>query len=170
MRLEITHGGDVVYGEDYGAASPAVLGCAAEALGDGHLVSYLPCVASCLTGWVVWAVGGRRGDRRGRFHARRGAPCLVEIFDSDGPGGLRRLLAFGWVQGGSSGDSSYFPRFWVSLPEVIRGVARTTTTTTTTTTQGLRAAVWSGALAFTSQPPEPSGGRPWEAAFGQRHP
>ena len=27
-----------------------------------------------------------------------------------------------------------------------------------------------GALAFTSQPPEPSGGRPWEAAFGQRHP
>ena len=104
VRLEVTHGGDVVYGEDDGAASPAVLGCAAEALGDGHLVSYLPCVASCLTGWVVWAVGGRRGDRRGRFHARRGAPCLVEIFDSDGPGGLRRLLAFGWVQGGSDPD------------------------------------------------------------------
>ena len=40
--------------------------------------------------------------------------------------------------------------------------------TTTTTTQGLRAAVLSGALAFTAR--EPSGGRPWEAAFGQRHP
>ena len=40
VRLEVTHGGDAVYGEDYGAASPAVLGCAAEALGDGHLVSY----------------------------------------------------------------------------------------------------------------------------------
>ena len=104
VRLEVTHGGDAVYGEDYGAASPAVLGCAAEALGDSHLVSYLPCVASCLTGWVVRAVGGLRGDRRGRFHARRGAPCLVEIFDGDGPGGLGRLLASGWVQGGSDPD------------------------------------------------------------------
>ena len=30
--------------------------------------------------------------------------CLVEILDGDGPGGLRRLLAFGWVQGGSDPD------------------------------------------------------------------
>ena len=102
--LEVARSGDVVYSEDHGAASPAVLGRAAEALGDSHLVSYLPGVASCLTGWVVRAVGGLRGDRRGRFHARRGAPCLVEILDGDGPGGLRRLLAFGWVQGGSDPD------------------------------------------------------------------
>ena len=32
VRLEVTHGGDVVDGEDYGAAPPAVLGCAEEAL------------------------------------------------------------------------------------------------------------------------------------------
>ena len=58
MRLEVTRGGDAVYGEDYGAASPAVLGRAAEALGDSHLVCYLPGVAGCLAGWVVGAVGG----------------------------------------------------------------------------------------------------------------
>ena len=40
VRLEVTYGGDAVYGEDYGAAPPAVLGCAAEALGDSHLVSF----------------------------------------------------------------------------------------------------------------------------------
>ena len=60
------------------------------------------------------------------------------------------------------------PQILGSLPEVIRSCCHHHHATTTT--QGLRAAVWSGALAFTSQPPEPSGGRPWEAAFGQRHP
>ena len=104
VRLEVTRSGDVVYGEDYGAASPAVLGRAAEALGDSHLVSYLPGVAGCLTRRVARAVGGLCGDRCGGFHARRGAPCLVEILDGDGPGGPRRLLAFGWVQGGSDPD------------------------------------------------------------------
>ena len=49
VRLEVTRSGDVVHGEDYGAASPAVLGRAAEAVGDSHLVSYLPGVAVCLT-------------------------------------------------------------------------------------------------------------------------
>ena len=77
MRLEVTRSGDVVHGEDYGAASPAVLGRAAEAVGDSHLVSYLPGVAGCLTRRVAWAVGGLCGDRCGRVHARCGAPCLV---------------------------------------------------------------------------------------------
>ena len=49
VRLEVTRSGDVVHGEDYGAASPAVLGRAAEAVRDSHLVSYLPGVAGCLT-------------------------------------------------------------------------------------------------------------------------
>ena len=43
-------------------------------------------------------MGGLCGDRCGRVHARCGAPCLVEVLDGDGPGGPRRLLAFGWVQ------------------------------------------------------------------------
>ena len=43
---------------------------------------------------------------------------------------------------------------------------RTTTTTTTTTTRSSRGRLkWSARLK-----PEPSGGRPWEAASGQRHP
>ena len=67
MRLEVTRGGDVVYGEDYGAASPAVLGRAAEALGDSHLVSYLPGVAGCLTRGGARAVGGLCGDGCGFF-------------------------------------------------------------------------------------------------------
>ena len=93
--LEVARSGDVVYSEDYGAASPAVLGRAAEALGDSHLVSYLPGVASCLARRVARAVGGFCGDGCGGFHARGGAPCLVEILDGDGPGGPRRLLALG---------------------------------------------------------------------------
>ena len=113
-RLEVTRDGDVVYGEDYRAAPPAVLGCAAEALGYSYLVSHLPGVASCLTRWVARAVGGLCGDRCGRFHARRGAPCLVEIFDGDGPGGLGRLLASGWVQGGSDPDVYGFRGQWPS--------------------------------------------------------
>ena len=66
-RLEVTRGGDVVYREDYGAASPSVLSCAEEAFGDSHLVSYLPGVAGCLARRVARAVGGRGGDRCGRF-------------------------------------------------------------------------------------------------------
>ena len=58
VRLEVTRGGDVVDGEDYGAAPPAVLGCAEEALCDSHLVSYLPGVAGCMARRVAWAVGG----------------------------------------------------------------------------------------------------------------
>ena len=114
MRLEVTRGGDAVYGEDYGAASPAVLGRAAEALGDSHLVSYLPGVAGCLARRLARAVGGFCGDGCGGFHARGGAPCLVEILDGDGPGGLRRLLAFGWVQGGSDPDVYGFRGQWLS--------------------------------------------------------
>ena len=68
--LEVTRGGDIVYGEEYGSASPAVLGCAAEALGDSHLVSYLPGVAGCLARRVARAVGGLCGDRCGRFQMR----------------------------------------------------------------------------------------------------
>ena len=86
------------------AAPSAVLGRAEEAFGDGHLVSYLPGVAGCLTRRVAWAVGGLCGDRCGRVHARCGAPCLVEVLDGDGPGGPRRLLAFGWVQSGCDPD------------------------------------------------------------------
>ena len=56
VRLEVSRSGDVVYGEDYGAASPAVLGRAEEAFGDSHLVSYLPGVAGCLARRVVWAM------------------------------------------------------------------------------------------------------------------
>ena len=97
VRLEVTRGGDVVYGEDYGAAPSAVLGRAEEAFGDGHLVSDLPGVAGRLARRVAWAVGGRGGDRCGRFHARCGVLCFVEILDGDGSGGSRWLLAFGWV-------------------------------------------------------------------------
>ena len=104
VRLEVARGGDVVYGEGYRAAPSAVLGRAEEAFGDGHLVSYLPGVAGCLTRRVAWAVGGLCGDRCGRVHARCGAPCLVEVLDGDGPGGPRRLLAFGWVQSGCDPD------------------------------------------------------------------
>ena len=50
VRLEVTRGGDVVYGEDYGAASSAVLSRAEEAFGGGYLVSNLPGVASRLFG------------------------------------------------------------------------------------------------------------------------
>ena len=77
VRLEVARGGDVVYGEGDRAAPSAVLGCAKEAFGDGYLVSYLPGVAGCLARRVAWAVGGLCGDRCGRVHARRGAPCLV---------------------------------------------------------------------------------------------
>ena len=58
VRLEVARGGDVVYGEGDRAAPSAVLGRAEEAFGDGHLVSYLPGVAGCLTRRVAWAVGG----------------------------------------------------------------------------------------------------------------
>ena len=40
-----------MYGEDYGAASPAVLGRAAEALGNSHLVS------DCQLCRVAWQAG-----------------------------------------------------------------------------------------------------------------
>ena len=53
VRLEVARGGDVVYGEDYGAAPSAVLGRAEEAFGDGHLVGDLPGVA----GYVAWQAG-----------------------------------------------------------------------------------------------------------------
>ena len=53
MRLEVARGGDVVYGEDYGAAPSAVLGRAEEAFGDGHLVGDLPGVAGCLASRVA---------------------------------------------------------------------------------------------------------------------
>ena len=97
VRLEVTRSGDVVYGEDYGAASPAVLGRAEEALGDSHLVSYLPGVAGCLARRVAWAVGGRGGDRAGRLHALCGLPTFAEVLNDDGPGGLGWLLALGRV-------------------------------------------------------------------------
>ena len=48
VRLEVTRSGDVVYGEDYGAASSAVLSRAEEAFGGGYLVSNLPGVAGRL--------------------------------------------------------------------------------------------------------------------------
>jgi len=95
--LEVARGGDVVYGEDYGAASPAVLGRAEEAFGDSHLVSYLPGVAGCLARRVAWAMGGRGGDRASRLHALCCLLSFVEILDGDGPGGPRRLLALGRV-------------------------------------------------------------------------
>jgi len=97
VRLEVTRGGDVVHGKDYRAASPAVLGCAEEAFGDSHLVSYLPGVAGCMARRVAWAMGGCGGDRAGRLHAFCGLRVLVEVLDGDGPGGPRRLLALGWV-------------------------------------------------------------------------
>ena len=97
VRLEVTRSGDVVHGEDYGAASSAVLSCAEEAFGNSHLVSHLPGVTGCLARRVVRAVCGLRGDRCGRIHARRGPPCAIEIFDGDGPGGSRWLFALGWV-------------------------------------------------------------------------
>ena len=56
VRLEVARGGDVVYGEDYGAASSAVLGRAEEAFGDGHLVGDLPGVAGCLASRVATRV------------------------------------------------------------------------------------------------------------------
>ena len=68
VRLEVARGGDVVYGEDYGAASSAVLGRAEEAFGDGHLVGDLLGVAGCLASRVARAVGGSGGDRAGRPH------------------------------------------------------------------------------------------------------
>ena len=53
-----------MYGEDYRAAPPAVLGCTDEALGDSDLVGYLPGVAGCLAragclgrGWPWWQSG-----------------------------------------------------------------------------------------------------------------
>ena len=39
--LEVTRGGDVVHGEDYGAAPSVVLSRAEEAFGGGYLVSNL---------------------------------------------------------------------------------------------------------------------------------
>ena len=65
-----------LYGEEYGSASPAVLGCAAEALGDSHLVSYLPGVAGCLARRVARAVGGLCGDRCGRRFPMRAVRFL----------------------------------------------------------------------------------------------
>ena len=104
MRLEVTRGGDVVHGEDYGAASSVVLSRAEEAFGDGHLVSDLPGMAGRLARRVAWAVGGRGGDRAGCPHPFCGLPVLVEILDGNGPGGSRRLLSLGWVQGGCDPD------------------------------------------------------------------
>ena len=48
VRLEVTRGGDVVHGEDYGAAPSVVLSRAEEAFGGGYLVSNLPGVAGRL--------------------------------------------------------------------------------------------------------------------------
>ena len=53
---------------------------------------------------VAWHAGWRGGDRAGRPHPFCGLPVLVEIFDGNGPGGLRWLLALGWVQGGCDSD------------------------------------------------------------------
>ena len=55
VRLEVARGGDVVYGEGYGAAPSAVLGRAEEAFGDGHLVSYLPGVQGVTGAWECTA-------------------------------------------------------------------------------------------------------------------
>ena len=111
--LEVARSGDVVYGEDYGAASPAVLGCAAEALGDSHLVSYLPGVAGCLARRVARAVGGLCGDRCGRFHARRGAPCLRLTAARCRVRGLRGALRGAMVMGDLWMRSA--STFWMSV-------------------------------------------------------
>ena len=98
VRLEVARGGDVVYGEDYGAASPAVLGRAEEAFGDSHLVSYLPGVAGCLARRVAWAMVAVVAIAPAT--SMRSVACshtFVKILDGDGPGGPRRLLALGRV-------------------------------------------------------------------------
>ena len=57
VRLEVTRGGDVVHGEDYGAAPSVVLSRAEEAFGGGYLVSNL-LPARC---------GGSPGTPSGRY-------------------------------------------------------------------------------------------------------
>ena len=69
-------------------------------------------------------------------------------------------------------DPYILPQILGSLPEVIRSCCHHHHHHTPPKVFAERCtnARSRGALAFTSQPPEPSGGRPWEAAFGQRHP
>ena len=71
-----------------------------------------------------------------------------------------------------SDTSAILPQILGSLPEVIRSCCHHHHHHTPPKVFAERCtnARSRGALAFTSQPPEPSGGRPWEAAFGQRHP
>jgi hypothetical protein len=74
-RLEVSRGGDVVYGEDYRAAPPAVWWAALmrPLLGDSHLVGLLArCCGLLGTPGCLGrggCPGGRGSDRAGRPHS-----------------------------------------------------------------------------------------------------
>ena len=95
MCLEVPRGGDVVHGDDYRAAPSVVLCRAEEALGDGHLVDYLPGGAGRLARRVAWVVVAIAPAASMRSVACEST--FADVFNGDGPGGLGWLLYLGRV-------------------------------------------------------------------------
>ena len=116
--LEVSRGGDAVHGEDNWAAPLAMLGGADEAFGYCGLLGRLPGVAGRLAGWVSRAVGGCGGDRAGCGHPWCRVPSSIEVLYGYGPGGLGRLPALGWAQGGRDPDMHGVGWRWLSRRRV----------------------------------------------------